>query len=216
MAGHGLHEELMSLRGVIGAEVDPNGEAGPAGVRVRLAPGADARGVGVEIQRVLASYGLRSRVAEDEIFVASDAAAAPPPEDADDVARPAAGEHAETATPSPETRRAATGVPGLASLVVEETMDAVTVTATTTDGRRFSERGEASDAGLARAVVAVVGVLVDGRPSRLLSMSTSEAEGSAILTVLIERAGGARAAGAAVVRAGVPYAVARATWSCLR
>lgn len=205
----------MSLRGVAGAEVEADGEAGSAGVRVRLAPGADARAVGVEVQRVLASHGLRSRVAEDEIFVASDTDLSSS-RDADDAAGPGPTEDVGTAAPLPKTPPAPTGVPGLASLIVEETMDTVTVTATTIDGRRFSERGEASDAGLARAVVAVVGVLVDGRPSRLLSMSTSEAEGSTILTVLIERAGGARAAGAAMVRAGVPYAVARATWSCLR
>lgn len=215
MVAHGLHEELMSLRGVAGAEVEANGEGGSAGVRVRLAPGADARAVGVEVQRVLASHGLRSRVAEDEIFIASDTDLSPS-RDADDAAASGPSEDVEAEAPPPKMSAAPTGVPGLASLIVEETMDTVTVTATTIDGRRFSERGEPSDAGIARAVVAVVGVLVDGRPSRLLSMSTSEAEGSTILTVLIERAGGARAAGAAMVRAGVPYAVARATWSCLR
>jgi len=61
-----LREELMELDGVAEAEVDEAADS-PSGVRVRLEPDADARLVGVEVQRVLASHGLRSRItAQDD------------------------------------------------------------------------------------------------------------------------------------------------------
>jgi len=61
-----LREELMELDGVAEAEVDEAAES-PSGVRVRLEADADARLVGVEVQRVLASHGLRSRItAQDD------------------------------------------------------------------------------------------------------------------------------------------------------
>jgi len=61
-----LREELMGLDGVAEAEVDETAES-PSGVRVRLEADADARLVGVEVQRVLASHGLRSRItAQDD------------------------------------------------------------------------------------------------------------------------------------------------------
>jgi hypothetical protein len=212
MIGDGLREELTSLAGVATADFEPTGSSSSAEVRVRLEPGADARAVGVEVQRVLASRGLRSRLAGPE------APPPPPIEDAAPEAGPGVGELEAgdgSALDEPPVAAGAAARDVLESVLVEETRDGVTVTATTSTGRRFSERGEASDDGIARAVVAVVGVLVDGRPARLLSMSVSEADGTSIATVLVERAGGARAAGSAIVRAGVPHAVARATWACL-
>ena len=62
MTANSLRDELMALPGVAEAEVDASGQS-PSGVRVRLAADADAKLVGVEVQRVLASHGMRSRVA---------------------------------------------------------------------------------------------------------------------------------------------------------
>ena len=107
-------------------------------------------------------------------------------------------------------------VANLASLTVEESQDGVTVVATATDGRRFSQRTVAAEDAVAAAVVAVVGALADGRPPRLLTTLLGAAEGTEVVTVLVERVDSTRIAGAAVVRAGRPYAVARATWSALR
>ena len=107
-------------------------------------------------------------------------------------------------------------VANLASLTIEESEDGVTVVATATDGRRFSQRTMAAEDAVAGAVVAVVGALAEGRPPRLLTTLLGEAEGTEVVTVLVERVDGTRIAGAAVVRAGRPYAVARATWSALR
>ena len=62
MTADALRAELLSVAGVASAEVDvANGS--PAGVKVQLAPGADSRRVGVEVQRILAAHGLRSRFA---------------------------------------------------------------------------------------------------------------------------------------------------------
>jgi hypothetical protein len=55
----------MSVPGVAEAEVDESG-TNPSGVRVRLAPDADAQSVGIEVQRILASHGMRSRVNGEE------------------------------------------------------------------------------------------------------------------------------------------------------
>ncbi|MEK6630643.1 MAG: hypothetical protein AABY89_07900 [Acidobacteriota bacterium] len=69
---------------------------------------------------------------------------------------------------------------------------------------------------MAAAVVAVVGALAEGKPPRLLSASLGSTEGTDVVTVVLERVDGSRTAGAAVVKAGRAYAVARATWSALR
>lgn len=60
-----LRDELRSLPGVADAEVDGDGTS-PANVRVRLHPEADPTAVGRDIQRVLASHGMRSRIATPE------------------------------------------------------------------------------------------------------------------------------------------------------
>ena len=65
MAAESLRSELMSVPGVAEAEVDESG-TNPSGVRVRLAPDADAQSVGIEVQRILASHGMRSRVNGEE------------------------------------------------------------------------------------------------------------------------------------------------------
>ena len=77
------------------------------------------------------------------------------------------------------------------------------------------QRTSATEEAVASAVVAVVGALSESKAPRLLSISTSEVEGTESVTVVLERADGARMAGAAVVRAGHSYAVARATWAAL-
>jgi hypothetical protein len=187
-----LRQELMSLVGVAAADVDGTGEAAPSGVRVRLVPGADARAVGVQVQRVLASHGLRSRVSDEEIVA--------PPE------RAAADEE-------PAVAKAPTV--GLAAVTVEETPFGAAVTVTGSDGSRRSEDAEASEIGVARAIVSAVGVLVEGRAARLMWISREEAGDQAVVSLLIERGDGSRRAGAAIVRGGTPLAVARAAWDAL-
>lgn len=196
VAARSLREQLLALPGVAEAEVDGDDEA-PAGVRIRLAPEAQAEIVGREVQRVLATQGVRSRLGLE-------AAAAVPP-----LFEPAPQK--ETAPPP------GTAFPGtrLQSVIVEEGPAAVQATVVDSDGRRATGRGEASEEGLVAAVIAAVGRLAEGEEPRVLSVEWAAVEGSRVVTVVLEGAGGRRGAGAAVVRASRSYAVGRAAWSAL-
>jgi hypothetical protein len=217
-----LRDELRSLPGVADAEVEAEGDlAVPANVRVRLHPEADPRLVGADVQRVLASHGMRSRVTGDDAGAGSAPARPPtaPPIPPRPVTPPPVPEAAVPPPPSVEPGGVAVASSissNLASLTVEESQEGVTVVATATDGRRFSQRTIAAEEPVAAAVVAVVGALAEGRPPRLLTTMLGSAEGTEVVTVLVERVDGTRIAGAAVVKAGRPYAVARATWAALR
>ncbi len=57
MTASSLQEDLLGIPGVEGAEVDGSGEA-PAGLRIRIAQGADQEAVGGAIRRVLSAHGL--------------------------------------------------------------------------------------------------------------------------------------------------------------
>ena len=220
-----LRDELLSLPGVADAEVEIEADGTvPANVRVRLHPEADPRLVGSDVQRVLASHGMRSRVTGDEppaapVEARPPSAAPAPPRP---VTPPPVPEPALAATPPAEPMPIPAEPIGaglaatLASLTVEESQDGVSVVATATDGRRFSQRTIAESDAVATAVVAVVGALAEGRPPRLLTTMLGSAEGTEVVTVLVERVDGTRIAGASVVKAGRPYAVARATWAALR
>lgn len=231
----GLRDELRALPGVADAEVDGDGTA-PASVRVRLHPEADPQAVGLDIQRVLASHGMRSRIAAEEAPPVTEEAVpprpdTPPPMPAEpfapppaDVAEPVAAAVTitpATAAPEPEPAAPAT-VPsapasdgGLASIAVEESADGVVVVATGHDGRRYTRRTEPALGAVTEAVVAVAGALAGGPAPRLVAVTTADAEGSSVVTVVVERADGHRAAGAAIVAAGHAFAVGRATWSAL-
>ena len=222
MSADTLRNELLSLPGVAAAEVEGEGVT-PDNVRVRLHPEADPRAVGADVQRVLASHGMRSRVTGDDgppapavSLPAADLPIPPRP-----VMPPPVPVPAEAPTPEPALLHPAEPSDGgvasaLASLTVEESSDGVMVVATAADGRRFSQRTVATEDAVAAAVVAVVGALAEGRPPRLLSASLGSTEGTEVVTVLVERVDGIRTAGAAVVKAGRAYAVARATWAALR
>jgi len=271
MSSSTLQEELLRVAGVAEAQVDATEGAGPAGVRVRLAPDADADAVGAEVQRVLAAHGMRSRLAGDDAPAATDTASAEPPQPrtaaaptipgpaaAPPVAAPApqiyepssgggsdvmaepAVAPAPVATPelfAPAVEAAPAPAPApaptaaveenavdeappstgrLSSLRVDETAEGVTVTATTTDGRSITQRAENTERGTFEAVVSAVGALADGAPPALLAMEHATVEGTEVFTVVVERRDGSRLAGAAVVRAARPYAVAAATWAALR
>ena len=215
-----LEEELLRLQGVAEAQVDVAEGRAPSGVRVRLASDADAAAVGAEVQRVLAAHGLRSRLAgPDE--------QAPPRGDVDEpgvISEPVAGDvegvdgagGSEVPIQPVMAGGEAPGTLRVSSLRMQETADAVTVTATTTDGRSITQRSGNSERGLFEAVVAAVGALAEGTPPGLLAIEFSQVDGSEVLTVVLERRDGSRHAGAAVVRAARPYAVAVATWAALR
>ena len=219
MSADTLRNELLSLLGVADAEIAGEGVT-PDNVRVRLHPEADPRSVGAEVQRVLASHGMRSRITGEDgpsapvvsLPVADlpipPRPVMPPPVPVVDEGPP------EPAAPRPADPSG--GISALASLTVEESVDGVTVVATAADGRRFSQRTAATEEAVAAAVVAVVGALAEGKPPRLLAATLGVTEGTEVVTVLLERVDMTRTAGAAVVKAGRAYAVARATWAALR
>jgi hypothetical protein len=201
VAAESLRDELLALPGVGEVELDGEG-ATPAGVRIRLAADADPDRVGVEVQRVLAAHGMRSRV--------DDSAVAPPPPLPLVVPAPPPEEEAVPAIPGPA------GAPGaLGAVRVEETATAIEVTVTTADGRQATRRGLVSEAGLAEAVIEAVGILLVGAPPRVIAVDWATVNGSRVVTVVLEAPGGAKGAGAGLVRASRAYAVARAAWSAL-
>lgn len=57
MVASSLQDDLLGILGVEGAEVDGS-EGAPAGLRIRIAEGADQQAVGAAIRRVLSSHGL--------------------------------------------------------------------------------------------------------------------------------------------------------------
>lgn len=195
LAALSLREQLLALPGVAEAEVDGDDSA-PSGVRIRLAPQARAEVVGSEVQRLLATRGVRSRLG-------GEAAVAVPP-----LFEPLAQDEEPLSG-------AAVPVGGLQSVMVEEGRSGLRVTVVTTDGRRATGRGEASEAGLIAAVLAAVGELAEGVEPRVLSVDWREIDGSRVVTVVLEVAGGRRGAGAAVVHASPGYALGRAAWSAL-
>lgn len=57
MSSRSLQEDLLRIPGVEGAEIEGSGDK-PAGLRIRIAEGADQRAVGGAIRRVLTAHGL--------------------------------------------------------------------------------------------------------------------------------------------------------------
>ncbi len=233
MATQSLREALLAIPGVAEADIDET-SGSPSGVRVTLAPDADGRVVGVEVQRVLATHGLRSRITpgdepappaspagngaagDDMVFVPPPPPEAPPPSPvstaSDEVATGA--EIEAEAIPGP----AAPPPAGfdLASISISETADAVAVTATATDGKSHTVEGVASEEGLLGAVTEAVGALAVGDPPTIVSVDAVRTAGSEIVTVVLEDPDGRRSAGAAVVVADRAFAAARATVAAIR
>lgn len=203
VAAPSLREELLDLPGVAEVELDGEGSA-PSGVRIRLAPDADPDRVGLEVQRVLAAHGMRSRV--------DGRAAEAPPLPPLPPLPPAAPPEEETPPPAPvEPRRSS----GLAAVLLEETASTLEVTVTAADGRQATRSGGVGEDELAAAVIEAVGELLVGGPPRVIAVDWATANGSRVVTVVLEAPGGARGAGAGLVRASRAYAIARAAWAAL-
>lgn len=237
MAAESLRDELMALPGVADAEVDESEEA-PSGVRVRLEPDADARAVGAEVQRVLADHGMRSRITAGAGGEPLEAEAVPPPlvpppptepppvpsvaepevpAQPEEPARPGAPDAVvpPVAVAAPYQPRPGAAEPRLASVTMTESGEAVEVVATGSDGGTVSRSAPATLEAMAEAAVDAVGTLAEGETLGIVKIDMSEADGSQVVTVVVERVDGSRAAGAALVRVGHAYAVARAAWAAL-
>jgi len=213
-----LRNELLTVPGIAGAEVDDSG--GVAGVRVQLAAGADAETVGVAVRRILISHGMRPSTTstkdggdaapedvpgEEETPVAGP----PPPPGAPGsvVSFPLVGEHAlAESTTDP--------VPALESVAVEERQDGVSVHVRTTAGARTVRTVDPSGSDMDVSVAAAVAELVGNPEAELLGTAESEIAAHTILTVLMG-VGDDRLSGSAVQRGGRAFAMARAVWAAL-
>lgn len=239
--------DLLSVPGIADAELKSDAP-GPTGVRVRLAPGADAHEVEVAVQRVLGVHGLRGRVgltpgapvpAAEPADAMPGADMPPPPPGAPgrvvpfrDRKKPPAPEKPipkpreglgrgldallgpPAAAPSPPRDRASP-LEYVSGVAVEETGDGVMVAVKTSTGRAAARRARWSDGGLNEAIVAAVAALADEDPPRLIVVEEGKIDGSAVVSVLLERIDGERKAGSAVVENGAAFAVARAVWAAL-
>ncbi|MDJ0498931.1 MAG: hypothetical protein QNJ89_13940 [Acidimicrobiia bacterium] len=232
-----LRDELLSVPGIAGAEVE-TGE-GVAGVRVQLAVGADAGAVGAAVREILIHHGMRPAEEIEEGVLGP-----PPPPGAPGsvVSFPLVGEHAraetapsvaeieppaptvespaeeieppvlETESPAPEVAR----TERLEGVAVEETAAGLSVRLRLNTGADAAVIVQSGLAGLDAAVVQAVGELTGTGPVRLLAVSEQAYNDTPVLTVVLATADRGDIAGAAVQSGGRAYAVARAAWAALK
>ena len=210
-----LRNELLSVPGIAGAEVDT--DQGVAGVRVQLAVGADAEEVGAAVRRILTDHGMHpADESPDESAgepVEETATGPPPPPGAPGsvVSFPLVGEHARRQPTAGE----AVGEVRLESVAIEETPEGVVVLVRSADGSRASSTLESGLAEMDGAVVAVVAELIGAGPVTLVDVLEETVDELVVLTVLVGSGEGPPQAGAAVQLGGRAYAIARATWAAL-
>ena len=237
--------DLLALEGIAAADIDGEDNT-PAGVRVRLAPGADAKEVGPEVQRVLAEHGMRSHMTESSTARTDDAASAGTEHAASAGAvgrgRPSSRQ-AEAPPPPPGALRAAVGadvvqlrgivvdpaptavtetsaMPAgaetLGSVAVEEARAGVTVRVTTSDGRHVERSVSATGPFVDVAIVEAIGSLFTEEPTRVVAVNDHVLDGSDVVLVLVESGDGSRSSGSAVISGGRPFAVGMAAWRAVR
>lgn len=231
-----IHEELLSIAGIAGAEFDGDPTT-PEGVRVQLAPGADPDHVGREVRRVLAGHGMRSQLTAPAVAPRTPP---PPPEprtvvnladfdqrpseaEADEDQDEVAGEDiaeaegldepmvddAPTEQPRPERSVAA-----LQHVSVDQREGGVAISVTV-GGRTARRDALPTVNGIDRALLSLVSGLLERTPEpALMSVIETTVEGTPLLTVLLDD-GSRRLAGTAVDRGNRAWAVARAMWAAL-
>ena len=211
-----LRAELLAIDGIAAAELEGSEDA-PMGVKVQLAAGADADSVGVEVQRVLASHGMRSHRAESE----TEAVAQPPERPAGGPPPPpGAGEAAILpiraaleASVDATVVRSPVVAPQLETVAVEESRSGTSVRVAV-GGRSVTRQVGSSADGKDAAIVAAVAEALE-KDAELLAVQRSDAGDAKIVTALIEVAGTGQQVGSAVVVGGEAYALAQAVWKAL-
>jgi len=195
-----LQQELLSIPGIAGAEVDQ--ERGHAGVRVQLAEGADAEVVGAAVRRILVEHGMRPTPGEEE---SDDGPPPPPGAPGSVVSFPVVG---EAHVVEPDVAEA------LESVAIEETPEGMSVLVRTSRGVQASRILDAAGTGLDDAVVSAVTELVGRGTVTTLGVADAEMAEHTVITVLLRR-GDRIVTGSAVQQGGRAYAVARAVWEAL-
>lgn len=203
-----LRDELLRVPGVESADIEGDALT-PQGVRVRLAAGVDAATVGEEVQRVLASHGLRSEMAEPADAESPDVESGP----AQTTAAVTMETVSELIQRAMTPRRRSDEV--LAKVAIVEGKDGITVRAETDTGRTADRAAATGGDRLDDAVVGAVSELAGVDPAPIiLAIDDREVDGTAVVSILIE-AGRDRLAGSSVVEGGRPYALGKATWMAL-
>lgn len=213
-----LRSDLLAIDGIAAAELEGTEEA-PLGVRVQLAAGADAKSVGIEVEKVLASHGMRSHRSGD----ASTASAQPatPPADRGAGPPPPPGASSGDAAvlpmrgviPQYPASIQAHDAPELESVSVEESREGIAIRVSVGGESATRQVGTSPD-GMDAAIVAALTELL-GIEADLVAVQRGDAGGSRIITVLVEVAERGQQVGSAVAAAGDAYAVAQAAWKAL-
>jgi hypothetical protein len=202
-----LQQELLTIPGIAGAEVDE--DHGVAGVRVQLAEGADADAVGVAVRRILVEHGMRPSPGDTD-EPGGDGPPPPPGAPGSVVSFPLVGEHATPtvgADAQPQRR--------LESVAVEETPDGIAVLIRDTDGMRATRSLQHGASGMDEAITDAVAQLRNMVGTALVGVAEAELDGTTVVTVLIDLGERRRLSGSAVQQGGRAYAVALAAWSAL-
>lgn len=197
-----IKQRLEGIAGVAAIDVDLR-DAGSPRVRVRLDGSVPEAEVGEEIQRRLAGGKpdkesapvRRAGLGRDLSDILAAEAEVPAPR------------HLQHPEPEPQ--------PELALVAVEETAGGIAVRAAdSAGGLAFSPVEDPRS--LNQAVVSAVGRLRHERPlPRLSGVEIRDVNGSPVLTVVLTRANGKRAVGAALVAGGMPFTLGTAVWDAL-
>lgn len=217
-----LRAAVLGIPGVVGAEVVDAG-SGPPTVRVWTDASRDPVELRAEIQELVArGSALSLPVAPaqpDEAAMRPLEAAAPVP------AKPRGGLGRDLDTliavagedPVPAQLVPVAQTPRRLELVaVEESAAGVAVRAVDSAGMAAEAKVIGGHSAVNPAIVAAVAELLGEAPApRLVSVELRDTEVAAVLVVTLELGDTEPAAGAAVVRSGMPFTLGRATWNAI-
>jgi hypothetical protein len=231
-----LHEDLLAIDGVEGADVDGVNDA-PSGLRIRIAQDANQILVGQAIRRVLSDHGLGTETTLPGEAAARVRSADPSMASVSEIASEAAASHVTTLLPVDEVEvidlidesaRAGNSeaeesafsqelvIARIERVSVQEGRRGILITVESTDGRVETVIARTADGGVERAVVlAAARLAAPGAPDPLvIEIEERRVEGVDIVMIVLDR-DGQMAAGSAVVGAGNAFALGRATWAAV-
>jgi len=144
-----LQEDLLSIPGVEGAEVEGSADK-PAGLRIRIAEGADQRAVGGAIRRVLTAHGLGTdtRLPGESSGESDASPISPVPSASDD----AMGSSGAPESMSSDVRDATAAPEGSAAVAVVDEEEAAAVIDLTGDAGSIEDEAIAAPDGAVDAV----------------------------------------------------------------
>lgn len=207
-----LHDAVLAVAGIAGAEVEPREDAGPA-IRVWLDGSRTAATVSAEVGRVLESAGYRTSSEPKRTVDTGDVAAPRAPANGT-TRRSGLGRGLEALIPSPDPEPVPRPI-RLDMIAIEESATGTVVRAVDGAGRSAVApvRNERSLNGA--VATAVAGLLGFGEAPTVRAVEVRQLAGSSVLVVVIE-VDGRPVSGAAVIESGMPFALGTALWSALR